>query len=236
MKKTRIHFLQHVPYEGLGAINYWIKENRLQLTQTRFFNNDPLPDPENFDMLIIMGGPMSVNDENAYPWLGEEKAFIRKSIEHHKSVLGICLGAQLISSALGAKVYPHSEKEIGWFPVENVDPPNLKTPFLLDNKHLTVFHWHGETFDLPKDSQLLYRSQMCKNQGFLLKTNILGLQFHFEATPDSVQEMAQHGNEEIAAGGNYVQTINEITTVNSYFNSSHQILYRILDYLAKKSK
>lgn len=235
MSNTRIHYLQHVPYEGLGAIHTWISENSYTLTQTRFFKNESLPDPDDFDLLIVMGGPMSVNDEQDYDWLIKEKAFIRKSIEKNKSVLGICLGAQLIASAMGAKVYPHPEKEIGWFPLENARGADHDTPFFLTDKQLTVFHWHGETFDLPKGSLHLYRSHACENQGFLLKTNVLGLQFHFEATIESVAAMAHHGHEEIAEGGKYVQSSAKITAPNNFYQPSHQKLYPILDYLIKQS-
>lgn len=113
----KIHYFQHVPFEGPSGIRLWADQYGHKLAGTRFFKNEPLPDIEKTDALVIMGGPMSVHDENRYPWLQREKAFIRECITQEKKVLGICLGAQLIADVLGAKVVPMMQKEIGWFPL-----------------------------------------------------------------------------------------------------------------------
>src|SRR5690606_41801416 len=113
MKKLRIHCLQHVPFEGLGCIADWIKEKNHSLTISRLYLHDKFPETAAFDWLIIMGGPMSVYEEEKYPWLTKEKLFIKKAIDEGKTVTGICLGSQLIATALGAAVYPNGEKEIG---------------------------------------------------------------------------------------------------------------------------
>ena len=112
----KAHYLQHVPFEGLGSIETWLQSIRAAVSVTKFFEDPTLPDPDNLDLLVVMGGPMSVNDEQKFPWLAAEKEFIRKAIEKDKAVIGICLGAQLIAGAMGAAVYPNKEKEIGWFP------------------------------------------------------------------------------------------------------------------------
>ena len=116
----RAHYFQHVPYEGLGCITGWLESRAARVTGTRFFESPRLPDPAQVDFLIIMGGPMSVNDEATLPWLRAEKRFIAETIAAGKTVLGICLGAQLIASALGARVYRNPEPEIGWFPIEGL--------------------------------------------------------------------------------------------------------------------
>ena len=117
------HVFQHVPFEGLGSIGPWLEARRAVVTVTRFFEDAVLPEAEGLDLLIVMGGPMSVNDEKLYPWLIAEKRFIAQAILRGKAVLGVCLGAQLIAAALGARIYPNGEKEIGWFPVYSLPVP-----------------------------------------------------------------------------------------------------------------
>ena len=113
----RFHCLQHVPFETPGNIEAWAKQKGYSFSFTHFFNDDQLPEQNDFDALIIMGGPMSVHDENDFGWLKKEKQFIAAAIRQQKKILGICLGAQLIADALGAMVYNNKEKEIGFMPV-----------------------------------------------------------------------------------------------------------------------
>jgi GMP synthase-like glutamine amidotransferase len=181
----RAHYLQHVPFEGLGSIEAWLQEAGFTISSTGFFAKEQLPAVEAIDFLVIMGGPMSVNDEVELPWLVAEIAFIRAVIDAGKPVLGICLGAQLIASALGAKVYPNSKKEIGWLPVTCV-PANVPGVFQFPATS-TVFHWHGETFDLPEGAVHLARSAGCEHQAFQWGSSVLGLQFHLETTPESAR-------------------------------------------------
>ena len=119
----RAHYLQHVAFEGLGSIAAWLRGAGYTITGTKLFE-DPLlwPDIDAIDLLIAMGGPMSVNDEDRFAWLVREKRFIRRAIDAGKPVLGVCLGAQLIASAMGAQVYRNGDREIGWFPVMDAAP------------------------------------------------------------------------------------------------------------------
>ena len=147
-----------------------------------------LPAARDVDFVIVMGSPMSVNDETKHPWLVDEKRFIRDCIQTGKPVLGVCLGAQLIASAMGAKVYPNPAKEIGWFPVYAASAENeFGLPSSMD-----VFHWHGETFDLPHGARLLARSEACENQAFQFGNRVLGLQFHLETTPEAARQLVEH--------------------------------------------
>ena len=191
----RAHYLQHVSFEALGSIAPWLESAGYQITATKFFESTTLPDPEDVDLLIIMGGPMSVNEEDRFPWLRTEKRFIRQTIESGRAVLGICLGAQLIASALGESVYPNRRKEIGWFPVEGI-PPQQSSTFRFPPS-IEVFHWHGETFDLPEGAVLLARSEACKNQAFQIGQTVIGLQFHLESTPESAQAITTNCREEL---------------------------------------
>src|SRR5689334_16619028 len=114
----RVHFIQHVNFEHPGHLLEWAKDNNHNTGFTKTFENISFPGLNDFDLLIIMGGPMSVYDENKFPWLKKEKQFIGEAIDADKKVLGICLGSQLIAESLGAKVYPSKEKEIGWWRIK----------------------------------------------------------------------------------------------------------------------
>ncbi len=224
--------MQHVPFEGLGSIHTWLQSMRADVTVTKFFESPTLPDVDDLDLLIIMGGPMSVNDEADHPWLAAEKQFIRSAIENDKAVIGICLGAQLIAGAMGAAVYPNREKEIGWFPIVSTQPDNAEELFTFPQE-LLVFHWHGETFDLPDGAMRLARSDACHNQAFQLGRRVIGLQFHLETTPDTARDLVHHCRDELQPS-HYVQSEAEIlgidppcySTINSYMDKVLQFIVR----------
>jgi GMP synthase-like glutamine amidotransferase len=199
----RAHVLQHVPFEGLGSIEPWLTARHARVTWTRFFEDPSLPEAADVDLLIALGGPMSVNDESLLPWLRAEKSFIARAISLGRPVLGICLGAQLIANALGARVYPGPHKEIGWHPVYGA--PAEGGPLAFPGEFL-AFHWHGETFDLPPGTVYLASSDACRHQAFRFGTNVLGLQFHLETTPASLGALVERCRDELIAGGAYVQT------------------------------
>lgn len=225
----RAHYLQQVAFEGLGSIEPWLKNAGYLISKTQFFDSHVLPDVNDIDLLIVMGGPMSVNDEAQFPWLAEEKIFIKRAIEAKKPVLGICLGAQLIASAMGASVSANSDKEIGWFAVESVESDNssvFKFP-----KQIDVFHWHGETFGLPEGAVLLAKSRGCENQAFQLGSHVIGLQFHLETTPDSAKAITKHCADELVVG-KYIQSEADILSAPSErYASINSLMASILDYL-----
>ena len=229
----RVHYFQHVPFEGLGSIAPWLEAAGHKITNTRFFASAGLPDLKMIDLLVVMGGPMSVNDEKAYPWLVPEKRFIRKAIDSGKPVLGVCLGAQLIAKAMGAEVYPNIEKEIGWFPVQGVASINDATfSFSPSTK---VFHWHGETFDLPPGAILLARSEGCENQAFQIGPAVIGLQFHLETTPESAREIVANCRAELVPG-KYIQTEEEILSAPpASYQSINQLMGNIISFLLKNA-
>jgi GMP synthase-like glutamine amidotransferase len=220
------HVLQHVPFEGIGSISDCLDRRGVTVTTTRFFESDPLPDLDGIDLVIAMGGPMSVNDEETLPWLVAEKAFIREAIDRGIAVLGICLGAQLIASACGAKVYPGRQREIGWFPIEAVNAGPDALPFPDKAK---VLHWHGETFDLPAGAVHLARSAACEHQAFQIGKRVLGLQFHPEVTPASLATMLEHSREDLVPG-QFVQREKEILSAGEEdFARLGELTGRLLD-------
>jgi GMP synthase-like glutamine amidotransferase len=158
------------------------------------------------NLLLIMGGAMNVDDEEKYPWLHKEKKLIHEFIANKGKVIGICLGAQLIASALGAKVYPAAQKEIGFFPVHFTEAAAASELFNVFPKQLTVFHWHGDTFDLPPHATLIASSKGVLNQAFVIDNRIAGFQFHPEATNTTVQGMLQNDGHELKDPGEYVQS------------------------------
>lgn len=202
----RAHILQHLSFEGPGNIQPWLIHAGYEITLTVFSEDPRLPDPNKVDFLVIMGGSMSVNDEDKYPWLVEEKHFIRNFIATGKPVLGICLGAQLIASSLGAKVYPNKEKEIGWFLVNGLqtNSPNFQFPI-----SFCPLHWHGDTFDLPEGAVLLASSEATRHQAFQYGEKVLALQFHPEATAETLQDFTFHFKKELVPD-RFIQSETEI--------------------------
>jgi GMP synthase-like glutamine amidotransferase len=208
----RAHYLQHVSFESLGCIEPWLQSSGYQVTNTRLFESATFPELDKIDLLIVVGGPMSVNDEGEFPWLVQEKRYISDVIQAGKTVLGICLGAQLIASAMGAHVYRNPEKEIGWFPVQGI--PSMDGSSFHIPSSVTVFHWHGEAFDLPYGAVHLARSEGCENQAFQLGKTVIGLQFHLEATPESVREIVSNCRTELLPS-KFVQSETDILSAKS---------------------
>ena len=201
----KMHSFQHVPYEGLDRIGPWLQSRGHTATVTRFYAGDPLPEMEDIDGLIVMGGPMGVYEADQYPWITAEMAFIRRLVDSGKKVLGICLGSQLIAGALGAKVYPHTEKEIGWWPVQFAPYPVQGTPLDVFGPAAVMYHWHGDTFDLPAGATLLASSAACRHQAFALGPNVLALQFHPEISEETIGRwVAESGS--IKSPGGFVMS------------------------------
>ncbi len=226
----KVHWIQHVPFEGLGNINEWIEVNKHTLSCTRQFTNEALPNPSDIDMLIIMGGSMGVYDVKQHPWIEPEKQFIKNCIASGMPVLGICLGAQFIAAAMDAQVYAGPTKEIGWFPVQIFNKEIL--PFKEDNP--IIFHWHGDTFDLPPEAQLLASTPEVKHQAFLMKDNAIALQFHLEQTEETVKDMLSHFEDDLKEEGLKIQTAEFIESQKQHFETNKQIMFHILDILSKQ--
>ncbi|WP_066628480.1 glutamine amidotransferase-related protein [Labilibacter marinus] len=227
-----IHWIQHVPFEGLGNIEEWVINNNHALTCTRQFNSDALPKLDSIDMLIVMGGPMGVYDTDEYSWLAEELQFIKLAIEADKAVLGICLGSQFMAAAMGAKVYPGPLKEIGWFPVTLLNEEN---PIHFTSSTPTVFHWHGDTFELPAQAQHLASTNEVTSQAFSIGTKAIGLQFHLEQTEATIQDMVKNCGHELVDGESKIQSAQEIINEKSFFEENKKAIFGLLDYLSERT-
>jgi len=202
----KIHFIQHVAFEYPGSLIDWTAEHNHTISFTKIFESIAFPALTGFDMLVIMGGPMGVYEEEKYDWLKKEKPFIKSAIDAKKKVLGICLGAQFIADVLGAKVYPHTLKEIGWWPVEKVNNHPLVQHL---PQQFTTFHWHGDTFTLPEGAIHLFKSKGCEQQGFIYNNHVAGLQFHMEVKPDLLNGMTEHERRSLIPEG-FVQSEQDI--------------------------
>ena len=222
----RIHFIQHMHFEYPGTIADWANEKNYIISYTKIFEEAKFPSIDLFDILVIMGGVMGVYEEDKYAWMKAEKSFIKKSIEANKKVLGICLGAQFIAEALGAKVFPHTKKEIGWFEVEKVLQHKLtdKLP-----QKFTTFHWHGDTFTLPENAIHLFKTNACEQQGFVYNNHVAGLQFHMEIKKDLLNNMTENERAELLKA-DYVQSEDEIKNLmTKYISEQKKFMYNFLE-------
>ena len=226
----RVYVLQHVPFEELGNIQPWLVQHNAEIHYCRLYANDPLPDVNETDLLIVLGGPMSVNDESHYPWLVAEKAFLAQAIVAEKPIVGICLGAQLIASCQGARIYSNYAKEIGWFDITAVAASGdvLSLP-----ASMHVFHWHGETFELPANAVLLASSVACNNQIFQLGQRVIGLQCHLETTADNARSMVLHCADELT-GGSFIQEADTILAASAaQYQQLSQLMTQVLEYVTR---
>jgi GMP synthase (glutamine-hydrolysing) len=230
----RIHYLQHVPHEGIGTMEDWIRQKKYSLSRTRLFANDPLPEINDIDWLLVMGGPMSVNDEDTLPWLIKEKQFVKRAIDTGKTVLGFCLGSQMIANVLGARVYKNPCKEIGWFDLDLTKEGQASGAFSRFPKQLKVYQWHGETFDLPQGCALAATSQYCKNQALVFNERVIGMQFHLEVTREDVRSWTVNAANELT-DENYIQSPDEMLGRTEEFGSLKKYMFRLLDNLTGKN-
>jgi len=233
-RSLRVHHLQHVPFEGLGSMGPYLDSRGHSLSSTHLYLGQDLPPVRDLDWVIVMGGPMGVHDEEQYGWLRQEKAFIRKAIDAGKTVLGVCLGAQLMADALGAAVRRNGFREIGWFPVQTDEGMELTVLGDVIPPCLDAFHWHGDTFDIPDGAVRLGSSEACRNQGFILDDRILALQFHLETTPDSARALVENCGHELD-GSLYVQTSAEMLADPQRFGRINAVMRTLLERLEERT-
>lgn len=219
----RLHYIQHVTFEGPANFRTWAEDRGHIVTGTHVYRGDEFPNMDAFDCLLVMGGPMGVHEEDAHPWLGAEKKLIKEAIQNDTTVIGVCLGAQLVADVLGADVYEHEHTEIGWFPVSRTAETPV-TRSLPDEA--MAFHWHGDTFDLPAGATRLYESDGCRNQAFRYDDRVYGLQFHLEATEKSIAELLDVSS---PGDGPYIQSPERIQSQGEYLDDLEDHLFRAMD-------
>ncbi len=223
----RIHYLQHMGCEGIGRIANWAEARGHAVAGTHLYRGDTLPADESFDFLLIMGGPMNIYEHRNHPWLPAEKRFIKRAIDSGKTVLGICLGAQLIADVMGAKIYQNATMEIGWYPVRFAGARNAVRPMRDFPDELTVLHWHGDTFDLPPGAVHLATSEACQNQAFACGQRVIGLQFHIEMDAPDVAAFLDDLLPAPLPG--QIQSAEELLDGQRHLPTIHAALYAMLD-------
>jgi GMP synthase (glutamine-hydrolysing) len=189
-----VNVIRHLAFEDLGSFASVLQVKNI--TPNYIEAADFVLQPEDLsqidalsdDLLVILGGPISVNDAKMFPFIEAELDLLKQRIAADKPTLGICLGAQLIATALGAKVYAGEAKEIGWCPLRLSDAGKESALRYLGAEHCDMLHWHGETFDLPKGAVLLASTERYENQAFSYGNNILALQFHPEITQRGMEK------------------------------------------------
>ncbi|MBN1322318.1 MAG: type 1 glutamine amidotransferase [Thermoleophilia bacterium] len=251
----RVHYVQHVPFEGVGAIADWIRLRGHVLSGTHIYEStaddsrpaaagchSSLPSLADLDFLVVMGGPMGVYDSVQYPWLEEEKTFLRIAVDAGKVVLGICLGAQLIADVLGAVVSHGPRPEIGWHPVELTDSGRAHPALAGFPNRFTVLHWHGDTFAVPVGAVHVASSAAYPNQAFALHGGrVVGLQFHLEETRESLTALVREAGNDLAGegeptdrpeSGRWIATREEVLARGAPYDACRELLFILLDRMA----
>jgi GMP synthase (glutamine-hydrolysing) len=231
----KIHIVMHECFEAPGAIELWAKKHNFPITYTHLYKGELLPNSTgNFDYLIIMGGPRSpatTKVECPHFDAQAEINLIAKAVKQNKFVLGICLGAQLIGEALGAKFEHSPNREIGVFELTQTET-GLKDPiFSTFPKKFPVGHWHGDMPGLTTDTALLAYSKGCPRQIVRYTPRVFGFQCHFEFTPETIEGMiANCGNElKTFQGLPYIENAETLRKHN--YEPINELLYRFLDYM-----
>lgn len=218
-----INVLQHTPNERPGSIQEWAKLHHYDFYVYHPYQFGILPSADNTDFLVILGGPMSPNDD--LPWILQERALIKKLLDKKVPILGICFGAQQIVKTLGYQVKKAPAKEVGWGPVSRQSDLISGLP-----QKLTVLHWHEEMFEIPKEAEVLFSNANLANQAFVLGHRAVGLQFHLEPEEDNVKEIVVNDAQYIS-GSVFGQTAKQIIQTPVPL-ANKKAMFSILDYLA----
>lgn len=222
----RVNVLQHTPNEGPGSIKEWADQHGDDFYVYHPYQFGNLPTADQTDMLVILGGPMSPNDD--LPWIKQERVLIKQLLDAGKPLFGACYGGQQIAKVLGADIHKAPHKEVGWAPVYLQSDVIPGIP-----KQLTALHWHEEMFEIPDNAQLLFSSDLVKNQGFVYKHQAIGLQFHFEPEQDNVNEMAVNDNTYPLDHNDLHQTPEQIIK-HGVPAENKNVMFKLLDFVSQR--
>ena len=229
----RIACITHVPFEGPGTLADWATDRGHTLVVVDAVK-EKLPLPIEFDMFVTMGGPMSANDLGANPWLLGELELLAAAVEGERLVLGVCLGSQLLASALGGAVRSAAEAEIGWFPVTLTEAGRASAVFGDWPERFLAGHWHGDTFELPDGIPSAATSEVTPNQAFeTAGGKVVGLQFHLEWTRHGLAALVSNCADELVEDGPHAWDAKRLLTDEGAFEDSRDLLFGLLDRMER---
>lgn len=231
----KLHIIMHESFEAPAAIEIWAQQRQYDLSYTRLYQGDKFPQKSNFDFLIVMGGPQSpVTTTKECPHFDAKKEiqFIKQAITQNKILLGVCLGAQLIGEALGAKFDHSPNREIGVFDLELTAAGKRDPIFATFPTKFPVGHWHGDMPGLTADAEILATSEACPRQIVKYSSRVYGFQCHFEFTPEAIEGMIQNCAHELEEYKKlpYIQNAQQLRK-NDY-SSMNELLFKFLDYIS----
>ena len=226
----RIHYIEHAFFESPGVIEKWARDRGHEFGRTQSYANDKLPEASDVDFLLVLGGPQSPIRIQEYPYLTAEIKFISAMIARNRPVVGLCLGAQLIAEALGARTRKSPEKEVGVFPIQLTDDGRKDPLFEGFPAEFDVMHWHNDMPDIPEGATLLARSAGCPHQAFRFGDRTYGFQFHMEISGESIVPLLENAAGDLTPG-KYTRTAAEILSFD--FEPMNRRMTRVLDRLVE---
>jgi len=232
---------KNISSEGPGTIEDFLRSKEIQYTIVDLYKGESLPsDAGRFDTLVMLGGPMSVNDDLQY--IRDEEHLVRDFAARGKKIFGICLGAQIMAKALGAQVRKVPGQEVGWLPIK-FSEEGLRDPLIqglathpateVIDRAIPVFHWHGETFDLPHGAIRIASSRACENQAFQVGSGVIGLQFHLETTPQTARDIVNNCRDELVPG-EFIQPESVIlSALSAKYEKINALMQEMLSFLVE---